>query len=71
MSDYVLKGLNPGEVEGVRAEEDWRLEELRAYFCLVRSLQPRMTPQAKDVLSRYFQVQRNFEDRSKARTTNR
>ncbi|XP_063846582.1 DNA helicase MCM9-like [Scylla paramamosain] len=69
VSKYILSGQDPGEAEGAGAEEDWGLEKLRAYFCVIRSLQPRMTPQANEVLSRYYQAQRQSDQRSKARTT--
>ncbi|XP_045125419.1 DNA helicase MCM9-like isoform X2 [Portunus trituberculatus] len=69
VSKYILSGQDPGEAEGTGAEEDWGLEKLRAYFCVIRCLQPNMTPQANEVLSRYYQTQRQSEQRSKARTT--
>ncbi len=51
-------------------EKVWNLETLRQYIALIKSrMNPVMTAEAKVLLSRYYQLQRQSEERSSARTT--
>jgi len=47
----------------------WSIDTLQQYICWVQQLQPRMTPEAEQVLLRYYQVQRGASGRDAARTT--
>lgn len=68
VSGYILEGRDPLAGDG-GSKEDWSMEKLQAYFCYIRTIQPAMTPKANAILSRYYQVQRQADQRSKARTT--
>ena len=45
------------------------MEKMKAYFCLVKRLQPQVGADASSVLTCYYQLQRQNADRSAARTT--
>ena len=47
----------------------WGLEKLQAYVSFVKTLQPELTPDSEEVLSRYYQMQRQIDSRQAARTT--
>ncbi|XP_039603575.1 DNA helicase MCM9 isoform X1 [Polypterus senegalus] len=57
--------------KGVPSESNkfWSMEKMKTYFCLVKTLQPTMTDEASEVLIRYYQLQRQSDSRSAARTT--
>ncbi|XP_028822365.1 DNA helicase MCM9 isoform X2 [Denticeps clupeoides] len=47
----------------------WPMEKMRAYFTLIKTLQPRTSPDAHAILARYYQLQRRSSGRNAARTT--
>uniref|UniRef100_A0AAY5K511 DNA helicase MCM9 n=1 Tax=Esox lucius TaxID=8010 RepID=A0AAY5K511_ESOLU len=47
----------------------WSMDKMKAYFCLIKGLQPRVSEEANSVLSRYYQLQRRSDGRNAARTT--
>ena len=47
----------------------WTLDQMQAYFTMCKARRPKFTQQAQDILSAYYQLQRENEHRDKARTT--
>lgn len=45
------------------------MEKMKTYFCLIRTLQPTLSDAGNQVLLRYYQMQRQSNDRNAARTT--
>ncbi|KAG9347498.1 hypothetical protein JZ751_005065 [Albula glossodonta] len=65
ISSFILQNKSgPSKSESV-----WSMEKMKAYFCLVKSLQPQMSEEANSILVRYYQVQRQNSSRNAARTT--
>ncbi|CAB1340320.1 unnamed protein product [Coregonus sp. 'balchen'] len=46
------------------------MEKMKAYFCLIKGLQPRVSEEVNSILSRYYQLQKHSNRRNAARTTN-
>ncbi|KAM4521747.1 DNA helicase MCM9 isoform 2-T4 [Odontesthes bonariensis] len=65
ISSFILedRGL-PAESSGL-----WSMEKMKAYFSVIKQLQPHVTEQANCILSRYYQLQRQSDGRNAARTT--
>ena len=75
------KGKGKGKVKGKSVghdvgsgqtgdDESWSVLKLRDYIAYVKStFQPVMSVEAKQLLMRYYQIQRQSEDRSQGRTT--
>ena len=52
------------------AREDWSLEKLQSYMAYVKStFEPELSTEASQVLSKYYQMQRQVDLRNAARTT--
>ena len=47
----------------------WKFELLRLYINHVKQFQPVLTPDANQVIQKYYQLQRQADDRNAARTT--
>ncbi|XP_062292950.1 DNA helicase MCM9 [Scomber scombrus] len=65
ISSFILedRGL-PAETSGL-----WSMEKMKAYFCAIKRLQPQVSEEANRILSQYYQLQRQSDSRSAARTT--
>ncbi|XP_042857902.1 DNA helicase MCM9-like [Penaeus japonicus] len=69
VSSYILEGKDPLAGAKSKGDDDWSIEQLQAYFCHIRSLQPSMAREANVILAKYYQLQRQTDQRSQARTT--
>ncbi|KAA8583278.1 hypothetical protein FQN60_015824 [Etheostoma spectabile] len=47
----------------------WSMEKIKAYFSVIKRLQPQVSEEAKSILTRYYQLQRQSDGRNAARTT--
>ncbi|XP_074540908.1 DNA helicase MCM9 [Halichoeres trimaculatus] len=65
ISSFILedRGL-PAESSGL-----WSMEKMKAYFTVIKRLQPQLSEDANRILTRYYQLQRQSDGRNAARTT--
>ncbi|NXO97120.1 MCM9 helicase, partial [Certhia brachydactyla] len=52
-----------------KSEKLWSMERMKTYFCLIKSIQPKLSDESNLVLVRYYQMQRQSDCRNAARTT--
>ncbi|NXI43120.1 MCM9 helicase, partial [Galbula dea] len=52
-----------------KSEKLWSMERMKTYFCLIKSIQPKLSEESNLILMRYYQMQRQSGCRSAARTT--
>ncbi|XP_029903789.1 DNA helicase MCM9 [Myripristis murdjan] len=59
------------EEKGVPSESSslWSMDKMKAYFCIIKRLQPQVSVEANSILARYYQLQRQNDGRNAARTT--
>ncbi|KAJ8023964.1 DNA helicase MCM9 [Holothuria leucospilota] len=68
VSSFILEGRSPSP-QGPSDEPLWSLEKMRSYLCLIKTLEPVMSIEANCVLTKYYQAQRQADQRNAARTT--
>uniref|UniRef100_A0A8D0FA55 DNA helicase MCM9 n=1 Tax=Strix occidentalis caurina TaxID=311401 RepID=A0A8D0FA55_STROC len=52
-----------------KSEKLWSMEKMKTYFCLIKSIQPKLSNESNLILVRYYQMQRQSDCRNAARTT--
>ncbi|NXN54565.1 MCM9 helicase, partial [Rynchops niger] len=52
-----------------KSEKLWSMEKMKTYFCLIKSIQPKLSDESNLILVRYYQMQRQSNCRNAARTT--
>ncbi|XP_070543644.1 uncharacterized protein [Ptychodera flava] len=68
VSSFILEGKTPEE-HVVPKDKLWSMEKMQAYICMIKQLEPTLTPESNAVLRRYYQCQRQADQRNAARTT--
>ncbi|KAF4796569.1 DNA helicase MCM9 [Turdus rufiventris] len=51
------------------SEKLWSMERMKTYFCLIKSIQSKLSDESNLILVRYYQMQRQSDCRNAARTT--
>lgn len=70
VSGYLLQGKDPlSDLSENATKELWAFDKLQSYFVYCKRNNPDLSDDAIEVLSRYYQRQRNGEDQNMARTT--
>ncbi|XP_035990495.1 DNA helicase MCM9 isoform X2 [Fundulus heteroclitus] len=65
ISSFILEDRGiPSEASGL-----WSMEKMKAYFSVIKQLQPRVSEEANCILARYYQLQRQRDAHNAARTT--
>ncbi|NXK92222.1 MCM9 helicase, partial [Formicarius rufipectus] len=65
ISSFILQNKGcPG-----KSEKLWSMEKMKTYFCLIKSIQPKLSDESNLILVRYYQMQRQSDCRNAARTT--
>ncbi|KAJ2652368.1 DNA helicase mcm9 [Coemansia sp. RSA 1250] len=68
VSSFLLSGSR--QTEGTASEDQWSFDKLQAYIAYVKTaFQPTTTPASEQVLTRYYQMQRQRDSLNAARTT--
>ncbi|NXM65316.1 MCM9 helicase, partial [Serilophus lunatus] len=52
-----------------KSEKLWSMEKMKTYFCLIKSIHPKLSDESNLILARYYQMQRQSDCRNVARTT--
>ncbi|KFZ61160.1 DNA helicase MCM9, partial [Podiceps cristatus] len=52
-----------------KSEKLWSMEKMKTYFCLIKSIRPKLSDESNLILVRYYQMQRQSDYRNAARTT--
>ncbi|KFO77173.1 DNA helicase MCM9, partial [Cuculus canorus] len=52
-----------------KSEKLWSMEKMKTYFCLIKSIHPKLSDESNLILVRYYQMQRQSDCRNAARTT--
>lgn len=68
ISSFILQDRGRGGLPVVSSSL-WSIDKMKAYFCLIKRLQPQLSQDANRVLTSYYQLQRQSNDRNAARTT--
>lgn len=66
VADYVF---TEKEAAIKKEQKLWTMEQMQAYFCLIRQLNPVLSPSANTILSEYYRSHRRSDNRDAARTT--
>ena len=66
VSSYILTGQEPWKAN---SREVWNFDQMKAYFAFCRQNNPKMTPEASKILSKYYQKCRSADGANMARTT--
>ncbi|XP_060528115.1 DNA helicase MCM9-like isoform X2 [Cylas formicarius] len=64
LADFTLNGLTKNVDYKI-----WNVEKLRAYYVLIKKLNPQLSKDAETILGAYYQLQRRMTCRNKSRST--
>ena len=69
VADYLLLGEEAGKPKNNDSTELWSLEQMQAYFGIIRQINPTVSSEADQVLRAYYRSHRQSDSRNAARTT--